>query len=653
MKRTAHDTQAACDETQRWLLVTHGHDNESRASDGLAPGLRVRAERHLGRCPSCQRSQAELAQIHADMQVVSPPLDDVRRARMLAQMSPALDELAARLGARSEARGRRGDLWSGLRGLWQDHGRALLLGGAAMGLAAALFTTFDPSGRHLSRSGQRGFASDAPSARDLGPVRLEPFRVSGVGSESARGFLGGRFDHLDVPAGTTLRARLGRRARVSLIGPAQLEVTSTSADVIEVKLRQGKLVADYDHGAGGRLRVRSPDGVTEVIGTLFSVDVDGGHSRIAVARGRVSVEGTGGSAQVLGAGQAWDIGKPAPQALPAPALELLEAHERESATAALGGEPEVGARAQDERPMAGEISARGPSVPSKPASAAWREPAPEPPRVPHRSAAESARAATIALAEHGHGAARVRSHPSTPVAAKAAQSARDLALVTPAPAAATAVGALPPAPLVPPAIVPPPPAPAVVLTPAPVVPPAPAEGPSDVRAAAEAPTVPLPTTEALYRAAEADMRRRDWESARQRLGQVVASGSHDPIADVARYELAQLALRKGDRVRAQRYIEELLASDREPALREPAGFLACEMKAEARDVAGARACFEAFRTQHPESAHDRGALGWLVRLGSAAESCAGGRRWFDEYLRRYPAGPDAATAADRKARCRQ
>jgi outer membrane protein assembly factor BamD (BamD/ComL family) len=147
------------------------------------------------------------------------------------------------------------------------------------------------------------------------------------------------------------------------------------------------------------------------------------------------------------------------------------------------------------------------------------------------------------------------------------------------------------------------------------------------------------------------MRRRDWPAAQQRLAQIVAAGSHDPIEDVARFELAQLALRRGDRASAQRHLEDLLTSDREPALREPAGFLACEVKAESGNVANARNCLIAFRRQHPGSAHDRAALGWLIRLAGPAEICTSARAAIDEYLQRHPAGPDANLARDRKSRC--
>jgi TolA-binding protein len=163
---------------------------------------------------------------------------------------------------------------------------------------------------------------------------------------------------------------------------------------------------------------------------------------------------------------------------------------------------------------------------------------------------------------------------------------------------------------------------------------------------------PAPTPEALYQAAESAMRRRDWAAAARRLEQVVAAGVRSPLEDVARYELAQLALRSGDRTAAARRLDELLASDREPALREPAHFLRCEIRAQNGDAAGARRCLRDFRAAFPGSSRDVTALGWLVRLSPADGGCAD-QTLVNEYLRRYPAGPDAADAQRRRARCQR
>lgn len=147
------------------------------------------------------------------------------------------------------------------------------------------------------------------------------------------------------------------------------------------------------------------------------------------------------------------------------------------------------------------------------------------------------------------------------------------------------------------------------------------------------------------------MHRRDTAGAERALEQVVALGGGGPLADVARYELAQLAVRAGNQARAAQWLDALLASDREPALREPARFLRCEVQVRSGDAVNARHCLETFRARFPDSSRDAMALGWLVHLAPPSPQCLPLRSLVDEYLRRYPGGPDAALATRRKAAC--
>jgi hypothetical protein len=601
VKDRDHDTRAACDEAERWLLL-----------GSETPGVEVRVQRHLSRCPKCQKIENRLAQTRSDVQAGSPPLDDVRRARMLARLTPALDELATRLAQPAAPPGKR---------VW------ILAAAGVLVVAAGLLArgSLGPAGP-TAPAERVAEAPSRPQPRAEARIHLQPFRISGAGSsESSAQLLGSQFDRLVVPAGTTVRARLGRHARVTLIGPAHVELTAARADVIEVRLDHGTLVADYDHGAGGRLRVRSPDGLTEVIGTLFSVDVVRGRSQVTVAHGRVSVAGQSGTPHILTPGQSWTIGAPGIEPVTAPVRELLEAHAREATTAA----------PIPETPSPPALPPPAPAVLPPPGQTTDRQLKLASATSPRPGAAPSAahqRPLRTPLPSHAPKLAVTAPRPMVDLPAPSPPLVAPPAVVSPSVAA--------------PAVVPPPVA-APALVPPPVV--APAAAPPAVAPGAPAP--PALQGEALYRAAEADMRRRDWRSAQGRLLQLIAAGKHDPLEDVARYELAQLALRSGDRGLAQRQIDDLLASDREPALRAPALFLRCELQSEARNVAAARACWEQFRQQHPRSAHQAAALGWLIRLSTPQESCGAGRAWVDEYLRRFPAGSDAALALARQAGC--
>ena len=141
---------------------------------------------------------------------------------------------------------------------------------------------------------------------------------------------------LDVPAGWLVRASLGDAIAITLTGPARAWSESGSAAArTVVHLEQGRLLASLEGGAGRRLQIVSPGAVTDVVGTLFSVEVVGGASRVAVAHGRVRVSAAPGSsggqpraAREIAAGQSWLTALPEPDALEPALAEALADHER-------------------------------------------------------------------------------------------------------------------------------------------------------------------------------------------------------------------------------------------------------------------------------------------------------------------------------------
>ena len=94
---------------------------------------------------------------------------------------------------------------------------------------------------------------------------------------------------LDVPVGWLVRASLGDAIAITLTGPARAWSEGARTERTVVHLDQGRLLASLEGGAGRRLQIVSPGAVTDVVGTLFSVEVVGGASRVAVAHGRVQV----------------------------------------------------------------------------------------------------------------------------------------------------------------------------------------------------------------------------------------------------------------------------------------------------------------------------------------------------------------------------
>jgi outer membrane protein assembly factor BamD (BamD/ComL family) len=125
----------------------------------------------------------------------------------------------------------------------------------------------------------------------------------------------------------------------------------------------------------------------------------------------------------------------------------------------------------------------------------------------------------------------------------------------------------------------------------------------------------------------------------------------DPLADTARYELAQRALGAGDRETAARHLDRIVAQGREAALVEGARFLRCRVAAEEGAGAEARRCLEAFRSSYPLSPRDPDALAALIQLARQREDCAEVKRLAAEYRRRYPRGPFSALAARSEETC--
>jgi ferric-dicitrate binding protein FerR (iron transport regulator) len=568
---SAEKSGSACAEVQRLLL------EGPQADDDAATEARVAT--HLGRCPDCQRARDRLQALRADVEHAADPLDDMRRARVLTRLASALDDHAADGGARRRAHGLPARTLA--RGRWRWV-MAAALGGTAAVLGVWL------SVRQPSPVAPVATAPGAPPVARP-PQRLavlQPYRPAnarGAGPQAPAAPV----DRLQLPAGTRLRLHLGSRATATLIGPAQLRVARNEPDLLEVNLDQGTLVADYDHGAGGQLLVRSPGALTRVVGTLFSVKAGATSSRIVVARGRVLVTGERGPVHSLTAGDALSTDRADPQRWTRDDRRPLQEH----------------ARADSE-------AARGSTVP-----------VPAPVR-PVRLAAAS----------------------DTPVAPAPAPAAPDLEL--PAPVAVDP--SLPPLPPLPPG------PPAAPLTQPPVSRPSP---PPSQTAPAPAPATPPPmapappAAEAVYQRAEQAMRRRDWPAARRQLAEVVALRGGHPLEDVARYELAQLALRAGDRGQAVALLEDLLRNDREPALRQPAWLLRCELHLQGGERPQGRRCLERFRTTYPYSPHDEPALGLLVETLAADDACAGAAEIAAEYLQRHPAGPRAEDARRLQARC--
>ena len=233
-----------------------------------------------------------------DARVIAP----LKRARLepdylqLARFSAALDTalqdaVAAKARAQATAAG---------RARWARRGAIGIVLAAASATAALIAAS------SLRRGSQTGTVT-AERAREPLPIAYErDERCRADGSPAW------------APAGVRLRGRIGERVHFTLVGPGEISAFAVAGGT-DLELASGRLIVEYDgHGGGETLRVRSPGAVTTVVGTLFAVEALGRTSRVAVARGAVTVEGAGARVQQIAAGRSWLADGAGDRAVPEP-----------------------------------------------------------------------------------------------------------------------------------------------------------------------------------------------------------------------------------------------------------------------------------------------------------------------------------------------
>ena len=536
---------AACDEAR-----------DAEVAGPLDPAAEARIARHLERCQACDERRRRLGQLRAEVVASDRPLDDVTRARVLERLASALDDHAS-------SRARRGAPPTGARG------RRLtiaLLAGALVAAAVLLLVPLRPSPRPVDPPVA---ASAGSPAGHLAIIRPRP-AAGPPGERSAPPGAGVR--RMALPAGERAAAELGERARLSLIGPAELEVLSASERLIEVRLGSGTLVADYDHGTGTALHVFSPGAETRVLGTVFYVQATPAGTRVAVARGRVAVRTASAPDRVVAAGQTWTSQGGALEPVPPALLDAFAAHER--------------------------------TVPAPPAPAPPLAPAPPSPP------------AALPL-------------PAEPPAPPPRRIAARATLPAPAPAAPVALPPPPSAPAPSPAVAPPPPPlsppPPAAAPPAPLAPPTAealyhqAEQAMKQRQWAEARTrleailavaggTPLAQV-ARYELAQMAVRDRDWARAGRHLDEITGANLTQP-AQLLRCEIEVHA----GRVDAGRSCFLRFRASHPGSVHDAEALAAVlRLSPAGDDCAAGRALLDEYLRRHPDGAYARDAGRRLAR----------------------------------------
>ena len=420
-------------------------------------------------------------------------------------------------------------------------------------------------------------------------LRFEPYVVAptaGAGDTTVPETLEQPASRLEVPAGWLARASLGDAVAITLTGPARAwsERGAGSGQTV-VHLDRGRLLASLEGGTGRRLQIVSPGAITDVVGTLFSVEVVGGASRIAVAHGRVRVGTAPGpsgdpprASREIAAGQSWLTTLPEPDEIEPALAEALSEHERtpppRGATVPLsvieapaGSGVWVGKRRIASAPAWMLVEAHVAVRLSAPARAA----APPADRFPPPTQEP----------------ARERSRPGSEPPAGASTPAGSRPLLTRSGAESTE----------PPAFAP----------------------PEEM------------TAQTLFREADAARAAGDTGLALRTLRSLVERFPREAATAAARYELALMEETAGYGDAALR---DLAAVDT-PSLEEPTDYLRCRVLAK-RAATEAERCLADFRRRFPASAHDADVLGAETALAMVRGGCPAAQAPLAELERRYP-----------------
>jgi TolA-binding protein len=618
-------TSVACRRAQRALLR-----DDARIDD-------VATRHHLQVCPDCHAAARARASVRETVRAADDAIDDLTKARVLGRV---LKELARDPVRRSAASwlGRDGgsSFWRGTRG------RTRLVW--SLGLAAACGVLL---GLSLRPRQARDAAPPVASAR----FTLEPYALH-VGGEAATPLPEHGLDRLQLPARAWMRARLGPSADLTLLGPLELSVHDSRERGVDLALRRGALVGDFDGTGGGRLRIRTGDASIEIVGTRFLVEATSTSTRVSVAHGRVRVESRG-RLRMIDGGMSWSTEKEDAEPLPAGVTELF-ARAKAGSWGEARGDHGDRAAPTDEAVPAGQAAehvanraptnegrVRGDDVADTKRAAASNAPKPSkllrakerlawvtPPR---RNAREQRldRSADDAFASSAADAPPI-----------AAASPAGLPSVSREPGPSDRAA---PEPLPKPAV-------GKDASEASSVAPSPAGHASTPPSSSASAALQPPTPSELYRRAEAALGRGDEGQGRALLEALVNDFPHEQIVDSARFELALLAKKAGRSREALAETREILGHGGRGPFIEPARFLRCRVYLE-EDRDAAMSCLTRFVHDYPRSPHDAFALRALTELAERSGNCAKAAAHAELYLQRHPDGDFAAEARRVRSHC--
>lgn len=457
----------------------------------------------------------------------------------------------------------------------------------------------------------------ATSTAARGPALFNPYLVAPAGpalagNQDVPASLTSPSARLDVPRGWLVRARVGRRATITALGPTRLSIEGPET-APTLTIATGRLIGEFEGGGDARLFIATPDAVTTVVGTLFAIAAGDGETRISIAHGRVRVA-TAHDTWEVGDGQSRSTGEPSAATL-APDAEVaanMAEHHRIAPPAGptlpvkvsgAGGQVFIDGRPTAVAPVWLQVQARSEV---RLATAGYEDVTWRAPVVPEASP----RGDRMQDAGNTPGGSppltvlqpisRVAAQPLVPRTSTHRGSASRRAF---------ADGSA---------------------------------GPNPSRSAENPPSTDRTEADDLYRRADRSLAAGDRAGARKALRALVAQFGRTLLADDARYELARMAHGDGDEAAAL----DQLAAIRATALDEPVHFLRCRALVAQKAAHDAEECLVSFRHRFPGSPHDPEALGALAALHFDRGGCAALAASREELTRRYPDHPSTAKARD-------